>query len=731
MNRQCQLCKMKKLLFAIVLLISTAWCKTLLADEGMWLPIFFSQGPEAEMKRLGMKISAEDIFSMNKPSLKDAICLFGGGCTAEIISDKGLILTNHHCGYSAVQAHSSLEQDYLTDGFWAKSFAEELSNPGLKVSILVKMEDVTTQVLEGIPAGLTADQRQALIDLKISTLEMEESKGSKNKISIKAFYSGNQYIKAEYLIFSDVRLVGAPPSRIGKFGGDTDNWMWPRHTGDFSVFRIYTDKDNNPADYSKENVPYTPPYHLTISLKGVQPDDFTFVYGYPGSTQEYLPSCAVDRITNFENPATINIRGKRLDIFRKYMEQSKLTRLQYSAKYAGIENYYKKMIGEDKGVKRTDIIAKKKLLEKQFMDWANSDENRKKEYGSIISDFEVLYTKYAENSLALEYLYEAGLGIEVVKLARGYEKLIQLSKNKKKNDDELLKYIGQLKSGVNGFFKNYDRRIDKEVMSAVLTIYFNNLDQALIPNEILQAGKNYKNDFNKYSDYVFGKSVLVDQQKLLDFLSSYNPTRAKMLQNDPAYKLAMSIIDYGKSVLNPKNEEFQNTFSELYRLYVKGLMEMMPEKKFYPDANSTLRVAYGKVSGFDPRDGVGYNYFTTLKGVIEKEDSTIYDYAVDEKLKGLYYKNDYGQYADKDGSMHVAFLATNHTTGGNSGSPVLNAEGQLIGINFDRVWEGTMSDIIYDPKMCRNISLDIRYCMFIIDKYAGADRLIDEMTFAK
>jgi hypothetical protein len=722
---------MKKILFAILLFIAAGWFKTLRADEGMWLPILLSQGPEAEMRRLGMKISAEDIFSLNQPSIKDAICLFGGGCTAEIISSKGLILTNHHCGYSTIQAHSTVEQDYLTEGFWAKTFDEELSNPGLKVSILTYMEDVTAKVLDGIPEDISPDKKHAYIDLKIGFLEQEASKGLKNKVSILAFNSGNQYVMVAYKIFSDIRLVGAPPSRIGKFGGDTDNWMWPRHTGDFSVFRIYTDKNNNPAVYSKDNIPYSPPYSLTISLKGMQPNDFTFVYGYPGSTQEYLPACAVDRITHYENPATINIRGKRLDIFRKYMEQSKVTRLQYAAKYAGVENYYKKMIGEDKGVNRTGIIEKKQLLEKQFTEWAQADEHRKKMYGNIIPDFETLYAKYAANSLALEYLNEAGLGIEIVKFARGYEKLVTLSKDKKKNDEELLKYIEQLKTGSKSFFKNYDSRIDKEVMAALLDIYFKNFDHAYIPGEILEIGKKYKGDFNNFSTYLFKRSVLVDQQKLLDFLSAYNPSKVKILLKDPAYKLSMSIVDYNKGELNPKNTEFQDSFSELYRLYIKGLMEMLPEKKFYPDANLTLRVAYGKVSGFDPRDGVEYKYFTTLKGVIEKEDSTIYDYAVDEKLKKLYYSNDYGSYADKDGSMHVAFIATNHTTGGNSGSPVLNADGQLIGINFDRVWEGTMSDIVYDPEMCRNISLDIRYCMFIIDKYAGASRLIDEINFAK
>jgi hypothetical protein len=722
---------MKKILFATLLFLSTLSCKTLLADEGMWLPIFLAQGPEAEMKRLGMKISAEDIFNLNRPSIKDAICLFGGGCSAEIISDKGLILTNHHCGYSAVQAHSSVESDYLTDGFWARSFEEELSNPGLKVSILVNMEDVTSKVLEGISEGITPEKRLTLIEINIALLEQQASKDNKNKVSIKAFFSGNQYIKVEYKIFSDVRLVGAPPSRIGKFGGDTDNWMWPRQTGDFSVFRIYTDKNNLPAEYSKDNVPYKPPYHLTVSLKGVQLNDFTFVYGYPGTTQEYLPSFAVDRIANYENPATINIRGKRLETFRKYMEQSKLTRLQYSAKYAGVENYYKKMIGESKGVERTDIIAKKRLLEKQFIEWANADENRKKQYGNVVQGFEKLYAEYAANSLALEFLYEAGLGIEIVKFARGYEKLVTLSKNKKKNDDEITKYLEQLKTGAKGFFKNYYSSIDKEVMSALLNIYYNDLDHAYVPDEILNIGKSYKGDFGNYAEDVFNISIFVAQQKLLDFLDSYNPSKAKKIEADPVYKLTMSILNFNKTQLDPKNEEFQNSFAELYRLYVKGLIEMMPDKKFYPDANSTLRIAYGKVSGFDPRDGVEYNYFTTLKGVVEKEDSTIYDYAVDEKLKKLFYNKDYGNYADKDGSMHVAFIATNHTSGGNSGSPVLNADGQLIGINFDRVWEGTMSDIVYDSEICRNISIDIRYCMFIIDKYAGASRLIEEMTFEK
>lgn len=365
---------MTKAICTILLIITSGLINNVKADEGMWLPILLSQGPEAEMKRLGIKISAEDIFSMNKPSIKDAICLFGGGCTAEIVSDKGLILTNHHCGYSAIQAHSSLEQDYLTDGFWANSYSEELPNPGLKVSILTKMEDVTSKILSDIPENISFARRNELIELKIKKLEQEESKVKYYKVEIKAFFSGNQYIMICYNVFSDVRLVGAPPSRIGKFGGDTDNWMWPRHTGDFSVFRIYADQENNPSEYSKENTPYESPYHLSISLKGVQKNDFTFVYGYPGTTQEYLPSFAVDQIVNHENPVTIKIRGKRLEIIGKYMDKSKNTRIQYSGKYFGIENYFKKMIGENKGVNRTGVIEEKILQEKQFTEWAMADE---------------------------------------------------------------------------------------------------------------------------------------------------------------------------------------------------------------------------------------------------------------------------------------------------------------------------------------------------------------------
>ncbi|MCK9613345.1 MAG: S46 family peptidase [Bacteroidales bacterium] len=720
---------MKKILS--IFLLTFVMFSSSKADEGMWLPILLSQGPEAEMKRLGMKISAEDIFNLNKPSLKDAVCLFGGGCTAEIVSSKGLILTNHHCGYSAIQSHSSVEQDYLTHGFWANSFEEELPNTKLEVSILTYMEDVTEKVLKGTTDKTPKEVKDVLIESQISAIIKEHTKDNSYEVTVQPFYYGNQYILVISRVYRDIRLVGAPPSGIGKFGGDTDNWMWPRHTGDFSVFRIYTDKDNNPAEYSKDNVPYTPPYHFKISTKGVQEGDFTFVFGYPGRTNEYLVSYAVDRIVNFENPAAIKARAEKLQVYRKYMEQSKKTRIQYSAKYANVENFYKKMIGENNGVRRTDIIAKKQELEKQFQKWAVSDDMRKGTYGELMDKFRDVYTKYGIYNLAFEYLIECGLGIEIVRYARSYEQLISVSRNKKKNDAEIFKTLESLKKSAESFFKNYDSRIDKELMGKLLGIYYKGLEKSWLPEEISRVAELYKGDFGKYTDDFFAKSFMVDQDKVLSFLNGYKPSAVKTLENDPAFKLSASIYNFYRKNLDAKIAEYESITAGLNQTYMLGLMEMQPERNFYPDANSTLRIAYGQVKGYKPRDAVNYKYFTTLTGVMEKEDSTIYDYTVDNKLKELYNHKDYGMYADNDGSMHVAFIASNHTTGGNSGSPVINAEGHLIGINFDRVWEGTMSDIVYEADMCRNISIDIRYCLFIIDKYAGAKRLINEMTLVK
>jgi hypothetical protein len=701
------------------------------ADEGMWLPIFLDQGPEAEMRRLGMKINAEDIYSVNKACLKDAVVHFGGGCTAELISDEGLILTNHHCGYSAIQAHSSLEADYMTNGFWAKTKKEELINKGLQASILIRMEDVTQKVLANVDPKMNEIQRQTLINMAIGTIEGLASKGNKYKIEVKSFNYGNQFIMVVYEVFKDVRLVGAPPSSMGKFGGDTDNWVWPRHTADFSLFRIYADKDNKPAEYSEDNIPYKPKYSFKISLKGVKKDDFTFVFGYPGETNEYLTSFAVNKIAFIENPAMIKIRQKRLEIFDKYMKGDKLTRLQYSAKYATVANYWKKMMGESLGIKRLNTVENKKLFEAEFQDWTIGNEERKNKYGNLINDFEAIYSELTPLSLAFDYLYEAGLGVELIKFAYNFNKIWELSTKKNISEKELTDVVDQVKASAKGFFKNYNVNIDKEVFSEVIKYYCTDLKPEFIPDTLKYYSKKFNGDYKLLADYVYKTSNMTSLAKVEKLLDKYTVKKVKNIEKDPAFIISKDIYKFYYNALYKKIVPLDTKLEELYRIYTAGIAEMNSNKKFYPDANSTLRIAYGKVDGYIGPDAVIYDYFTTLDGVIAKEDTSIYDYIVDKKLKDMWQKKDYGRYADSDGKMHVCFIANNHTTGGNSGSPVLNAEGHLIGINFDRVWEGTMSDIVYDPAKCRNISLDIRYCLFIIDKYAGATNLINEMKFAE
>jgi len=715
----------------IIIVISLFFKFSGMAGEGMWIPMLLEQLNEKEMKAMGLNITAEDIYSVNHSSLKDAIVLFGRGCTAEIISDQGLLLTNHHCGFGAIQRHSSIEHDYLTDGFWAMNWEEELPNPGLTVTLMIRMEKVTDQVLEGIRDNMTESERDDKIKENSDKIIKEFEKDSEYQAAIKPFFKGNAFYMIITETFKDVRLVGAPPSNIGKFGGDTDNWMWPRHTGDFSIFRIYTDKDGKPAEYSEDNIPYKPKYHFPISLKGVDEGDFTFVFGYPARTNEYLPSYAVEMITESGNPHKIKLRETCLDIFNKYASADPKVRIQYASKDARVANYWKKMIGESGGIERLDGIEIKQAYEAEFNDWANSSEELKKKYGDLIPAFEMAYKQLEPISLATDYIAEAGLAMEIISFARNFSNLVKLSKADEIDEEAINKEIESLKRRTNGFFKDYYQPIDEEVMTAMLKLYNVNLTPPFKPEFFNTIHAKYKNDYEAYTNYVFSKSFFNEEEAVLEMLENYKPKKYKKIMKDPAYKLASEMMDFYQDDIKDQRDMLNNRLDSLQRIYMKAQMEMEPEKRFYPDANFTLRVTYGYVDGYNPRDAVHFKHYTTLEGIMEKEDPEIYDYVVEDRLKELYQNKDYGRYADEDGSMHVAFIASNHTTGGNSGSPVLNADGELVGVNFDRCWEGTMSDLMYDPEVCRNISFDIRYFLFIVDKFAGAGYLVEEMDLVE
>ncbi|WP_448606573.1 S46 family peptidase [Paenimyroides ceti] len=686
---------------------------------GMWIPSLLKGMNETEMKNLGMKISVSDIYDVNNSSLKDAIVHFDGGCTSEIISPKGLLLTNHHCGYGEIQMHSTVEHDYLTNGFWAKNFSEELPNPDLTVTFIIKIEDVTSKILAGVNELSTEAAKNAKIQSNISSVQNEYKKESWQENKIKTFFDGNQYILFVTETFKDVRLVGTPPSSIGKFGSDTDNWVWPRHTGDFSLFRIYADKNNRPAAYSKDNVPYTPKHFLPISVGGVEENDFTLVFGFPGRTQEYLPSYAVEQMINDLNPAKIEIRDASLKVADSYMRQDAAIKIQYASKYASIANAWKKWIGEIQGLKKSDAVKVKQAFEKDFTARAAA-KNKQKEYGNLLPEFEKLYKEITPYALARDYFQEVALRNNEL-LQVGFQ-LYQLENVYKNRGEQSFKdRKANLISSLETLYKDLNTDVDKGIFEKAVALYGKKAPKELTPSSIQNI------NYEQLAEKVYSTSALTDYNKLKALLDGKAEDVIKKLNKDAGFILAKEMGDNYFSKIAPTYDALNEQINALQRTYMKAQLELYPEARIFPDANSTLRLTYGKVKGYEPRDAVSYSHITYLDGVMEKYVPGDYEFDVPQKLMDLYNAKDFGIYADKNGKLPVNFIGTNHTTGGNSGSPAIDAYGNLIGLNFDRVWEGTMSDIYYDPEICRNIMVDSRYILFIIDKFADAKHLIDEI----
>lgn len=716
---------MKKL-FAILLVLSVSFGFKAKADEGMWLLPLIEKLNIGKMTALGLKLSAEDIYSLNKASLKDAVVIFGGGCTGEIVSSQGLILTNHHCGYGSIQAHSSVDHDYLRDGFWAKTKEEELPNPNLSVTFLIRIEDVTSQVLANIKDGMSeADRTTAVFEAR-QTIEKKAMEGNNYRAQVGSFYGGNYFYLLVYERYTDVRLVGAPPSSIGKFGSDTDNWEWPRHTVDFSVFRVYSGPDGKPANYSKENIPLKPKRYLPVSIKDLNKGDFTMVIGYPGRTNRYMTSFEVNEQLQIVHPDRIKIRGIKQDIWMKDMQADQKVNIQYSAKYFGSSNYWKYSIGQKRGLERLNVKAKKEELENQFNKWVVETPERKAKYGEAINMIKTAIEGRAENYNAMQYLNECMQGCELIGLNRGINGLVIALKA---NDAKLIsEAVDQLKRTSSDFYKDYNLSTDNKSMKAMLKLYRADIAVKFQPD--FYAGivdKKFKGDIDKFVDNIFAKSMFTSEEKLNSFL---NKPVLKTLESDPLYITAASIFKT-LGELSKDNSQFDSGLATGKRLWIAALMEMVPEKTQYPDANSTMRLSYGTVQDYDPRDAVTYKYFTTMQGVIEKYKPGDYEFDLPKRLIDLYNKKDFGRYASPKGYMPVCFLTTNDITGGNSGSPIINGNGELIGLAFDGNWESMSGDIAYEPQLQRTIAVDIRCVLWIMDIYAGAKNLVDEMTLVE
>jgi len=711
---------MKRLL--IIALLILGMFPVLRADEGMWLPLFVSRLNYVDMQKMGLHLTAEEIYSINHSSMKDAIIQFGNGCTAEVVSAEGLVLTNHHCGYGSIQSHSSVEHDYLTDGFWAMNKNEELSNPGLTAKFLVRIEDVSARVLHEITSSMTEKERSDKVHEIAKKIQDEAIKGTHYEANVRSFFNGNEYYLFVYEIFKDVRLVGAPPSSIGKFGADTDNWMWPRHTCDFSMFRIYTAPDGTPAEYSKANVPLKPKQFLPVSLNGVHKDDFAMIMGYPGTTDRYLTSYGVKLAVDQTGPTIVSIRAKKLDIMRQDMDADAAVRIKYASKYAGIANYWKFFIGQTKGLKRLDVYDQKKQIEAKFTQWINEDQGRKGKYGEALSDISQAYAELEKYNISRIYFSEAIRGMEVVAFSRNFESLYNELKNKAPDQAKVADLVKKLHETADKFFKDYNESTDRKLMAAMLEMYYKNVPSDQQPTQMADIVNRCNGDFGKYAEWAFKETFLACPVTVNAFLDKPS---LKILEKDPVFSLWQAFSNSKK--IDDETNKANELLDRGNRLFVAGLREMQPDKKFYPNANSTMRLTYGQVLDYYPADAVHYDYKTTLKGVMEKEDSTNWEFVVPAKLKQLYKTKDFGPYAE-NGELMTCFLTNNDITGGNSGSPVINADGQLIGLAFDGNWEAMSGNIAFEPALQRTICVDIRYVMFIIDKYAGARNLVDELV---
>lgn len=699
------------------------------ADEGMWLPLLVKRLNYDDMKKLGLQLTPEEIYSVNNASLKDAIVSLGGFCTGEIISSKGLMLTNHHCGYDAISSNSTPENDILTNGFWAKESNQEIPVEGLTASILYRMEDVTDQVLAEVTTDMSMQEREGKISKAVSALQKEATEDGKYRVEIKPFFYGNEYYMFVYNVYKDVRLVGAPPEAVGKYGGDTDNWMWPRHTGDFSMFRIYADENNESAEYSEDNQPLKPKHHLPISIKGVDQGDYAMIMGFPGSTDRYLTSYGVKHAIEKEQPKRVEIRKTKLDIMKKYMDQDQKTRLDYASGYAQVSNYWKYFIGQSKQLKANNVYDKKKKLEDEFEKWVAKDEDRKKLYGNVIKDIKEGNEKVNELWKSGVYTFENAIGSNInLLILQNFLKFSAMAEADPKEDEEKLKELGtSLLPVFKEFYANHNMELEKELYETMLRQYIEEVPEEMMNEYLKELKADNEGKWDKFFSKLFKKSIFFNEEDMMEFLADPDPR----LLGDKGYVADIIKAQYMSYVqTNAKVSAAQDQLDNAMRLFVEGLRKMKSDKDFYPNANSTLRLTYGTVGDYKAKDAVFYDYITTLEGVMEKRDETSFEFKVPEKLVELYEKKDYGRWAE-DGKLIVNFITNNDITGGNSGSPVINGKGELIGCAFDGNWEAMSGDIFFEDEIQRTINVDIRYILFIIDKYAGAENLIDEMTIVE